>query len=152
MRAETSGVERGRLTRAVFFADGAPAHGEYATARPRTRFEHAAVVADLAKLVCGSQTASPPPRTNTRTPATRPERAKRVWVGAASRPRPVIASYTSDAPPAAAARLRNDRRVRTIPLLSFRVSVDNVGVRQHDRCSVVHERRRENTASQLHEC
>src|SRR5262245_32919662 len=50
----------------------------------------------------------------TRTLSTRPDSSNCACRGAASRPRPVIASYTSDAPPAVATRVRKRRRVSTI--------------------------------------
>jgi hypothetical protein len=70
--------------------------------------------ADGARPIQLTMPASPAPRITTRTPDTRPVRSKGACAGAASRPRPVIVSYTSEAPPAAATRARNRRRVRSI--------------------------------------
>ena len=87
-------VESRGLAGTVLFAHGAAAHREHPAAGPRARLR----ARGSRSRPCRARTrpsvpASPAPRIRTRTLDTRPASSKRVCrAGAASRPRPVIAS------------------------------------------------------------
>ena len=101
-------VERGGLAGAVLFADRAATHGEDTAAGPGARLEHAAVIAHFAELVRdrhSGQSAAENHDANAGNAAGQIEGGD--CPGAASRPRPVIASNASEPLPAAATRVRN---------------------------------------------